>query len=53
VRGALLKLPGVAKVDVAVGKQEFTVDYDDRKVKAEEFVPVLKKAGHPAKLRAG
>ena len=53
MRGTLLKLPGVAKVDIVAGKREFTVDYDDRKVKPEEFPPVLKKAGHPAKVLAG
>lgn len=50
MRGALLKLPGVARVNVEVGKRPFTVDFDREKVKADDFLAPLTKAGHPAKL---
>ena len=53
MRGALLKLPGVARVDIVQDKREFTVAYDDRTAKPADFLPALKKAGHPAKVAAG
>jgi copper chaperone CopZ len=41
VRGALANVPGIAKIDIKAGDPDFTVHFDDTKVKADEIVKAL------------
>jgi copper chaperone CopZ len=46
-------MPGIAKVDIKAGNKDFTVDYDPGKVKPDEIVAALVKAGETkAKVKA-
>jgi copper chaperone CopZ len=51
VRGALEPLPGVRKVDVTVGKREFTVTYEPSKVSTAKMLQELERAGEGAKVQ--
>lgn len=44
------KLPGIAKIDIAAGKKDFTVHYDQGKVKPDQMLAALKAAGEGAKI---
>jgi len=50
VRGTLEPLPGVRKVDVTVGKREFTVTYEPSRVSTAKMIEELEKAGEGAEL---
>jgi len=53
VRGALEKVPGVTKIDIAAGQKDFTVHYDATKIKPADLVAKLVAAGETgAKVKA-
>ena len=49
MRGALEPVDGVSKVEITEGEQPFKVTYDPSKVKIDELLDKLAKAGEPAK----
>ncbi len=53
VRGALEPVPGVANVKIEQGKTDFQVSYDPAKVKLDDLLEKLRKAGEPAKKKGG
>lgn len=51
MRGALEPVPGVTKVDIQKGNPDFKVTYDAAKVKLEDLLKKLDKAGESAKKK--
>ncbi len=51
VRGALEPVSGVTKVDIALDDPNFKVTYDPAKVKLDDLLEKLAKAGEPAKKK--
>lgn len=50
---ALEKVPGVTKIDIEAGAEDFTVHYDPAKIKPDAMVDLLKKAGEEdAKIKS-
>ena len=50
MRSALKPIPGVAKVDVKVGENNFAVEFDPAKVSVDKMLAALKDAGEGAKV---
>jgi len=50
VRGALGKAPGVSKIDIEVGQDDFTVHYDPAKTKPAEMLKLLQADEPDAKI---
>jgi allophanate hydrolase subunit 1 len=48
VRGALAQLPGIAKIEVAVGDRNLMVHFDQAKVNTDEILAALTAAGESA-----
>lgn len=51
VKKALLKVPGVSKVDVSYQRQEARVSFDDAEASIAELENATFEAGYPAKLK--
>lgn len=45
VRGALDNVDGVSKIDIEANTRDFTVHYDEGKIKPAKMVDLLKAAG--------
>ena len=52
MRGAL-QIDGIAMVDVAPGRRDFTVVYDPAKVDVATVLSLLRKKGEPAQVVGG
>ena len=51
VKKALLKVPGVSKVDVSYERKEARVSFDDAKASVAKLEDATFEAGYPAKLK--
>ena len=47
-----LKMPGITGIEIKAGNPDFKVSYDASKVKVDEMLTALEKAGEPAKKKS-
>lgn len=53
IKAALVKVPGVAKVNVSYPKREAVIVYDDAKASVADLKKATEEVGYPSMLKTG